>query len=178
VVVSTDSDEIKKIAEKFGAKTISRPPALATDDSPERLAWRHAIENSEPFDIFVSVPAPCPLRNVSDIDRCVETLLNNPDTDTVLTVTRSHGNPYSTMVSLDAAGVAGKLIPGHSSSNRQEAPKVYDIVGVAYATRPEFVMRADGIWDGKIKTVEVPQERALDIDTEYDFKVAELLLTN
>ena len=62
------------------------------------------------------------------------------------------------------------------AARRQDAPQVMDVVGVAYAARPEFVLSVDSMWQGRVQTVEVPQERALDIDTEYDFRVASLLI--
>jgi N-acylneuraminate cytidylyltransferase len=43
-------------------------------------------------------------------------------------------------------------------------------------TRPAFVLSATSILEGKVKAVVVPPERALDIDTELDFLVAEFLL--
>jgi CMP-N-acetylneuraminic acid synthetase len=49
---------------------------------------------------------------------------------------------------------------------------------VAYSARPDFILKASGIFDGKVKTVLVPSERAVDIDTELDFSFAEYLLSN
>jgi len=54
---------------------------------------------------------------------------------------------------------------------------VYDVTTVAYAARPDFVLGAKSIFDGKVKAVVVPAERALDIDTEIDFQFAEFLLS-
>ena len=36
----------------------------------------------------------------------------------------------------------------------------------------------DAIFDGRVKTVLVPRERSIDIDTEFDFKIAEILANN
>ena len=48
---------------------------------------------------------------------------------------------------------------------------------IAYAAKPEYVMRANWIFEGKVKTINVPVERAVDIDTELDFAFAEFLMT-
>jgi CMP-N-acetylneuraminic acid synthetase len=48
---------------------------------------------------------------------------------------------------------------------------------VAYVTTPKFVLENDGIFSGKVRHVHIPIERALDIDTSFDFKIAELLLS-
>lgn len=90
VVVSTDDEKIAEIAKQSGAEVpFMRPAELARDDSPEWLSWRHAIENTRAIygtdscPIFLSTPATCPFRDVSDIDNCVETLQNSPDADIV-----------------------------------------------------------------------------------------------
>ena len=59
IFVSTEDDKIADVAEKFGAELIPRPISLAQDDSPEWLAWQHAVEWLEErghnFDIFYHI---------------------------------------------------------------------------------------------------------------------------
>jgi N-acylneuraminate cytidylyltransferase len=57
------------------------------------------------YDVLVSVPATCPLRQSEDIDRCVELLLST-DADIVVTATEAAANPYFNMITLDATGSA------------------------------------------------------------------------
>jgi N,N'-diacetyl-8-epilegionaminate cytidylyltransferase len=184
VVVSTDSEAIAEVARAYGALVpFMRPVALAQDDSPEWLAWRHAIaetqkmlgEEAVPF--FLSVPATCPLRVPEDIDACVEALFADAKADIAITTTPAHANPYFTMVRAKEDGyltIAAK--PETPIARRQEAPRINEIVGIAYAARPEFVMTKMGIWEGRVRGITVPQERAVDIDTEHDFKVADFLM--
>ena len=47
---------------------------------------------------------------------------------------------------------------------------------VAYVSRPDVIINSLGIFEGQVKGVEIPAERALDIDTELDFKIAEFLM--
>ena len=75
------------------------------------------------------------------------------------------------MVSLDERGYAGLVMkPEREISRRQDAPKVYDITTVAYAARPVSFAEPDDCSKGVVRTVRVPTERALDIDTPYDFR--------
>ena len=60
---------------------------------------------------------------------------------------------------------------------RQAAPEVFEMTTVSYAARPEFVMATDSLFEGRVRAVLVPEERALDIDTEIDFKFAEFLIS-
>jgi N-acylneuraminate cytidylyltransferase len=48
---------------------------------------------------------------------------------------------------------------------------------VAYAARPEFVMREMGAFAGRVRAVTVPPERSIDIDTLFDFEFAEFLIS-
>jgi len=182
VIVSTDDDKIAKAASAAGAEVpFMRPAELAGDRSPEWLAWQHALtevrkRDAQPIDVFVSVPATAPLRSAADIDACIEKLLGS-DADIVVTVKKAERSPYFNMVTLDGDGYARIVISGKGRmERRQDAPVVYDMTTVAYAARPDFVMRARGVFDGKVMAVEVPPERAIDIDTELDFRIADFLM--
>jgi N-acylneuraminate cytidylyltransferase len=59
---------------------------------------------------------------------------------------------------------------------RQDAPPVYDMTTVGYVSRPTYVMASKGLFEGRVRAVHVPVERALDIDTPLDFQIAELLI--
>lgn len=181
MVVSTDDPAIAEAARRAGAETpFARPAELAQDSSPEWLAWRHAIAETarldgKPFDIFVSVPTTAPLRAPQDIDACVERFLKG-DCDVVVTVSPAHRSPYFNMVTLDGAGLARLVIPpDRAVATRQTAPPVFDMTTVCYVARPSFVLEANGMFEGRVAAVEVPSERALDIDTELDLKIAEAL---
>ena len=182
VVVSTDDVEIADVARAYGACVpFLRPSELATDTSSEWLAWRHAITAVEhaagPIDLFVSVPTVCPLRNSDDISACLARY-DEGDADLVLTVVPARANPYYTLIEVDAAGAPHLCKqPAGTLSGRQLAPKVYQIVAGCYVARPAFIQRQSGIWAGRLRTVEIAEEHGVDIDTEVDFALAELLLT-
>lgn len=184
VIVSTDSPAIAAVAREYGAEVpFMRPPHLAADDTPEWLAWRHALEfvrteeNRLP-DAMVSVPATAPLRDPSDIARCLE-LFEQGDSDIVVTVSPAHRSPYFNMVKENADGTVGLAIPTLPSvTRRQDAPVVYDMSTVAYVARPDWVLTHNGVFDGRMRAVNVPAERAVDIDTLQDFHFAEFLLTS
>lgn len=184
VIVSTDDPEIAEIAKVFGADVpFLRPSELAGDTAPEWLAWRHALQEIQKEfgkipDVFVSIPATSPLRNVSDIDRCISCLLES-DADIVITVKKSDRSPYFNMVTLDENGYAKVVMQtGTTLFRRQDTPPVYDVTTVAYAARPGFILQKDGIFFGRVRAVEVPTERAIDIDTELDFRFAEFLISD
>ena len=61
-------------------------------------------------------------------------------------------------------------------ARRQDAPVVYDMETVAYVARPEFVLNHRSIFEGRVFSVNVPPERAIDIDTLFDFQMAEFFM--
>ena len=178
VFVSTDSNEIATVAERYGATTILRPPELAQDDSPEWLAWRHTINwvraEVGNFQRFVSLPATAPLRIAEDVTQCLNML--DANTDVVVTMTPAQRSPWFNMVKADASGSLSLLVEGDKVVRRQDAPLGYDLTTVAYVSRPEFILEKEQIWDGRVRGVLIPQERAIDIDTELDFAVADFLM--
>lgn len=182
VIVSTDDTAIADASREHGAEVpFLRPSELATDTSPEWLAWRHAIEwvrkDRGNFDVFLSLPPTSPFRNVHDIESCILALTEDPIADIAITIKDADRSPYFNMVALDEQGYASLVIkPGASVTRRQDSPAVYDITTVAYAARPSFILKANGIFDGRIKTTKVPPERALDIDTPHDFMLAEAIV--
>ena len=95
VIVSTDSEEIAAVARDFGAEVpFIRPTELARDDSPEWLAWRHALNYLRETtgvlpEVMVSVPTTAPLRLAVDIENCLDEY-EKGDADIVITVTDAH----------------------------------------------------------------------------------------
>jgi N-acylneuraminate cytidylyltransferase len=178
VFVSTDDQDIADIGDKYGAEIIKRPLELAQDDSPEWLAWLHAVEwlesRNEFFDCFVSLPTTSPLRNKVDVTNCIGVL--DEETDIVITTTDTARSPYFNMVK-EKDGYSRLIMESDSGYvRRQDVPKVYDMTTVAYVTRPDFIKKNSKIFDGRVKSVLIPKERAIDIDNEIDFKMAEILI--
>lgn len=183
VIVSTDCQEIAAVAREYGAEVpFIRPAELARDDSPEWLAWRHALNylfesDSVMPDAMVSVPTTAPMRLPEDIENCLDEYQKG-DVDTVITVTDAHRSPYFNMVKIHADGTVGLVIPPKSAlARRQDVPQVFDMTTVAYVVRPEFVISHSAVFEGRVRHVHVPVERSLDIDTALDFRIAECLLT-
>ncbi len=184
VIVSTDDVEIARIAEEYGAEVpFMRPPELARDDSPEWLVWQHAMRtlaanDGPPIEVFVCISPTSPLRAVDDVDRCIKTLQEG-DADLVIAVRPAERNPFFNMIVLDEKGYARLVVePPQPIHRRQDAPLVFDMTTVACAARPEFVLKARSMLEGRVKAIVVPPERAIDIDTELDLKFAEFLLSH
>ena len=180
VFVSTEDHEIAEISSAYGAEVIIRPDDLAEDDSPEWLAWRHAIlyveENYGAFEQFVSLPPTSPLRSKTDILDSIALFNKNPDADLCLSITQSSRNPFFNMVAKgDKNFLELAAKPEISITRRQDAPIVFDITTVAYVAKTNYVKQKEGIFSGSVVGYEVPKERSVDIDDILDFQFAEFL---
>jgi len=179
IFVSTENEKIKEVSNIDGVEIIDRPLNLASDNAPEWEAWRHAIEWVEDkkdfFDIFISIPTTSPLRSTGDVEKCLLAL--DKRIDMVITMSKSARSPWFNMVKKEKNGCLS-LINSEKKGyiNRQSAPLTYDMTTVAYVSRPDYIKKSKGIFDGNVHGIEIPVERSIDIDTEFDFKLTELIL--
>lgn len=182
IFVSTDCEVIAGIATANGVKVIKRPEELATDTSPEWLSWRHAIEfvteHYGVFDRFVSLPATSPLRSDVDVISALEKL-DSTGADICISITPASRSPYFNMVKmLPDQSVELVIKSDDMVSRRQDAPDVFDITTVVYASTVCFIQEQSSIFSGKVVATVVPKIRAVDIDDIYDFMFAETILTS
>jgi N-acylneuraminate cytidylyltransferase len=177
VFVSSDCPEIGKIAKEYGAEWIKRPPELASDTSSEWLAWQHAIryviKKKGKFNCFLSLPATSPLRSIEDIEKGLAALKNN--VDLVVSMVRSKRSPWFNMVTKYNNDNIKLLMNNTSITRRQDSPLCYDLTTAFYVGRTEFILNTNNFWEGKVAGVEIPEERAIDIDNKLDFQIAEYI---
>ena len=181
VIVSTDSARIAKISKSYGAEIpFIRPKYLANDKSSELLSWKHALKEFKKKykylpEIFISLPCTSPLRKKIDIKRCIS-LLKKSNADLVVCVTETNRNPYFNMVKIDKNDYISPIIKTKKKIHRrQDACKVYDMTTIAYVAQPSYILDGKHIFDGNVKSILVPYERSIDIDTTHDLKIAKYL---
>ncbi len=184
IIVSTDDNEIAEVAKAWGAEVpFLRPKELALDTSPERLAWQHALKEvgnnpaGGPCEIFLSLPCTAPLRNVDDIEKCLEIYIKN-ECDAVITTSLAQRHPMFNMITENKHGEAVLAMPSEKTIfRRQDAPVFYDITTAAYVVDPKFIFSNKNLLEGRVRHHVIPRERAIDIDDELDFSFAEFLIS-
>jgi len=180
--ISTDDEEIAKIAQQYGAEVpFIRPPELASDTAPERLAWRHAVEwvktsKHTDMEVMISLPSTSPLRTLDEVNQGINYFYKG-GWETVLAVSPSNRHPSFNVINMNKKGEVSLVNPPNiKGARRQDFDPVYDITTAFYVTTPDFVLKYDSFWDGRVGAIEIPVEHAVDIDCEFDFKFAEFLL--
>ena len=149
---------------------------MSLDNSPEWEAWKHAVKLAKnkfgDFEVFVSLTPTAPLRSQVDVKSAIKKVKY---CDVVITYKKAHSNPWFNMV-LDNKKNNMRLVnKGKNIFRRQDAPLVYDMTTVAFVIKTDFIVKHNSIWKGKVKGVEVPIERAIDIDNQLDLDLARYL---
>ena len=179
IIVSTEDKEIAEIAKRLGAEVINRPRELARDETPTLPVLQHVIhhleekENCRP-DVIVILQPTSPLRTPEDIDAAVKKF-RETKCDSVVSVCEVE-HPIEWMYTLDRDRMKPLMKDGARITRRQDAPMVYRLNGAVYVTRRETITQKNTVLAGDLRAYVMPPERSIDIDTEMDFKLAELIL--
>ena len=185
LIISTDEEQIASIAKQFGASVpFMRPADLASDTASKWPVFIHAVETYEKLtgktvDYLVDVDVTVPLKTAQDIDGAIQLALQNPDTDVVITGYEPERNPYFNMMEIGEDGYAEIVKKGVKPIvRRQDAPQVYSLTPAAYVVKKSALYEFEHWSKAKCKIFPIPRERAVDIDTEIDFKIVEFLMSN
>ncbi|MBQ2961888.1 UDP-2,4-diacetamido-2,4,6-trideoxy-beta-L-altropyranose hydrolase [Methanobrevibacter sp.] len=185
VIVTTDDNEIKFIAEKFGAETIKRDGNLAEDSIPlDPVIYDATLQKENElnyeYDLVITVQPTSPLLKTKTLDLAIETLLNPIDRDD-----QSDKNEYyDTIISVvDDRHLSWgydeenkKYFPLYKERvNRQYLPKAFKETGSIFATKREFVKENSRLGDN-IGLIEISKQESIDIDNYEDWWVAERIL--
>lgn len=179
VVVSTENKNIAQISKKYGAEVpFIRPKNLALDTTPVGDVFIHAIKKlyslGYEFEIFVNRDCTVPFIKNTDIKKTID-LLKNKKCDAVYGVYRQHLNPYFNMMEKNKEGYLrlSKKLKKRPKS-RQKAPIVFQLNGLFTFDAKKFLNQGDPIMANALPH-EISPESGLMIDTEIEFKIAEVL---
>lgn len=142
IILSTDSEEIKRVAALYGMATdYTRPDFLANDSCGKPDAIKDAMlfaegAGSKVYDYVVDLDVTSPIRTLRDVEGCIALMEENPDALTVFSVNPCARNPYFNMVEEKSNGFYGVVLGGIYKT-RQSAPKVYDMNASIYVYRRE-----------------------------------------
>lgn len=178
ICVSTDSDEIIRIVREYGLGVpFKRPDYLATDTASSYDVIRHAIDFHEQsgmnYDRVVLLQPTSPCRAGTHIRDALS--LYQPGLDMVVSVKIARANPYFTLFEENAEGFLIPSKPGNFS-RRQDCPAVYEYNGAIYIMNIQSLKNGPPGNFSKIRKYVMAEEDSLDIDTNFDWIVAEAIL--
>lgn len=181
VIVSTDDDEIRAVAEATGLPvSYRRPAALGGDRVGSREVILDAMDWADregiAYDKVVLLQPTSPMRTVDDVEGCLA--LYTPETDMVVTVTEAACNPYYDCFETQPDGTLHVAKGDGHFTRRQDAPKAWQFNGAVYVINPDSIRRMPlGEFPRRIP-YEMPRSRSVDLDTPLDWLITEKIMEN
>lgn len=175
IIVSTDNLEIVKVVESIGLRVpFIRPESLAKDTSSTYDVLIHVLNylegNGINPDILVLLQPTSPFRTSLHIKEALQLYTEN--LEMVVSVMETNSNPYYNLFEENEEGFLKKS-KNSNFETRQECPKVYEYNGAIYVINVAALRRKRLFEFTKIKKYIMNEESSLDIDTEFDWVVAE-----
>lgn len=178
ICLSTDDEEIKKVAETLGLKVpFLRPDYLASDTAGTSDVIVHALDfysqQGKQYDVVVLLQPTSPLRTVQNVKDCLK--LYSSEFDMVTTVKES--SVSAVLCKENGQGYLEQVIGGNNV-RRQDAEKLYEYNGAVYVINAEAVKEKGLGGFTKIKKCVMDEENSVDIDTMLDWLLIENILKN
>lgn len=189
IVVSTDADDIRDVAIKFGAEVPFTRPVPLSEDVPTEDVVMHAVkwlnENEKYFpDIVVCLEPPLPFRKSDYIDKCIQSIVTDKTIDSAITVNNVRGNRPEWMVYVDKDNLInpytnyfkkqGEALLRFPAS--QEFEKLYQVNGMVFACRVETLQKYKSLVGKRCAAIEIDNSEIFDLNYPEDFEICEILM--
>lgn len=187
LIVSTEDEEIARLAKDWGAEVpFLRPRELSEDAVTDLPVFQHSLQwlkEKESFipEIVIHLRPTSPLRKATHIQEAIDLFRKNDGVDCVRSVSLAPAHPLK-MWRVET----GSLIPFipeavyniHEAYNwpRQKLPPAYVQNGAIEVVCYETIMKKNSMSGERIKAYLMPEEDSINIDSLLDFLLAEQLL--
>lgn len=180
ICLSTDSDEIIAVAGERGLSVpFKRPEHLSSDSASSYDVIIHALEYYKAigkiFHSIVLLQPTSPFRKKEFLDEMLNQY--SESLDMVVSVKECHDNPYFSLFEENKTGFLQKSKAG-DFARRQDAPKVYAYNGSIYLMNVASLYRSSIANFQKIKKYVMNEYYSIDIDSQFDWLVAETLVNS
>jgi len=184
VIVSTDDKEIAEISKKYGAEIpFMRPKELAENNAKgievvlHAIDWFRGNDKRKQYDLIMLLQPTSPLRTIKDIDKAIE-LLFLKEAKAIVSVCEVDHHPLWANI-LPKDGCMKDFIRREvMNKNRQELSVFYRLNGAIYLAYCDYIKEQESFFGEKTFSYIMPRERAIDIDNEIDFELAQILMKN
>ena len=179
ICVSTDDPEIIKCVENYGLKVpFIRPEELATDTAGTYEVLLHALNYYEKlgrhYDVVLLLQNTSPFRKAEQIKEALK--LYTPDVDMVVSVKECAANPYYCVFEENSEGYLHVCKGDGNIFRRQDAPKVYEYNGAIYIMNAE-TLKSTHMHKMQKRVKYVMDDRSsFDLDTMWDWQMAEMMI--
>lgn len=180
--LSTDSSEIKRVAEELGLKTdYIRPDDLASDTAGKIGVLRDLLKYEENrlnkrFEYLLDLDITSPIRNLTDLLQGFQLIKSDKNALNLFSVSNAHKNPYFNMVEQKNNGYFATVKNASSFNSRQLAPRVYEMNASFYFYKREFFDLPLNSAITEHSLIYLMPHLCFDLDEENDFEYLEFLV--
>jgi len=182
LAVNTDSPTLFDQVEKSGTAflRIPRREDLAGDLASKIDVIRDTLRLAQEaaglsYDAVVDMDLTSPLRRVCDVKNIIDTLFSTPGAEVALSACEARRNPYFNQLMKGPDGYWHTVVASDFVA-RQQAPAIVDANASLYAYSPSFLLQSDAIiLKAKLAVSEMPDTAILDIDSENDYRLMQVL---
>lgn len=180
VHVSTDSEEYANIARVYGAEVLFlRDKEYATDTASTwdtvKYVLRKYSELGQIFDMVTVLQPTSPLRTVEDIINAYR-LFCNKNALSVISICEVEHSPFLCNTIEKDLSLNG-FIDIDKATRRQDLPTHYRINGAIYMFKSQVLDNLNDLYGSNSYAYIMKKESSVDIDSELDFRLAELYLS-
>ena len=161
VIVSTDSDAVRIIADQMGTRIKWRDAKLCGDAVTLDAVIADAIPDNEKWDYIVTMQPTSPTLRVETLDAAIKFTIDNGYETVISAINAPH---------LSWGEKDGKKYPNYTERlNRQYLPPCYMETG-AFVISHASVVTSETRIGSKVDVFEVPEDEAQDVDTFEDLR--------
>lgn len=176
IIVSTDSDEIAKVAIAHGAEIpFIRPKELSDDHTPTAPVIAHAIhwfrDRGYSPELACCIYATAPFVKPEFIKEGYDTIVKHNVTS-VFSVT-TYSFPILRSLRITNKGTLAMFWPEHELTRSQDLPEAYHDAGQFYWLKVDSFLKSGKIYTSDAMPVILPRYLVQDIDTQEDWITAE-----
>ncbi len=179
VFVSTDSEQYAQIAQHYGADvSFLRSEANSSDIADSWEVVREVImrfeEKKKYYDEIMLLQVTSPLRIKEDILGAIQ-VMSDKNANAVISLTETDHSPLWCNILPEDGSMDDFENKRYAGMPRQQLPVFYRYNGAIYLLKRSELCRENMFLSGCYAYI-MPRERSIDIDTEFDFKIAELYM--
>ena len=176
VMVSTDDEEIAEVAKKYGAKV---PFMRSKKNSNDYVGIADVVidvinnykELNKKFDNVCCILATAPFLNEQDLINTFNQL-DNSNFDSIFPVVR-YSFPIQRAMQFDNKKI--KMIwPENLTKRSQDLKPSFHDAGLFYWAKTNILLKKKTFWTDNTTAIEISEQKAQDIDTLEDWKLAEM----
>jgi len=177
-LVSTDDEEIQRVAREYGAEVpFTRPAELAANDTPMEPVVEHALEYvrdswNGSWDVLVLLQPTSPLRDADDIDAAVRRYRER-GADSLVSVVKDHSYRWERT----ADGARRKNYAGDRKRRQDKQPEFVETGGIYIVDADDF-FETGSFQTGLTELYVTDRPSSVDINTEFEFWLAERIMTD